>query len=400
MAQLDPHQIVQFFETAKVERLASARDTVRKLVDRYQNNGMDIRRVISNLPEGWTGSAQEAATQGLVPVGQEALLTSDKLSEIHETMDAQVAMFYLSAMKITPMPAKPAISNPLPLIAIGALPLSALEQVNAYNSAAQQNVDTYQEYASYIHESATALPDLSGWDDNSKSAPIDPSAGNLKGNTKDGTPHHGNTGAAPATTRPADAGSRSTGAGPSSTVAGAAPVGTSPTGGVSGGDGTGPSGDTSTAGSTDPSSRSGVTVPSSVGQPAVASDGAADGGVGVPRGGGLAGGQHGVVVGGVVGVGRSGVVGVGPGRGALAGGGRGGTAFEGDEVAGAGEDEVVAGRGTGGAVEPVATGMGARKKEDRERERRFVQDEDHSVEFGVPELFPPAVLGEKFERNK
>jgi hypothetical protein len=427
MGQLTAQQIYDYFHThaTGTDSLSAAQIAAVELSSLYDDQSYGTQQLIDSLGAGWKGQASEAASQGLAPLAENSYQTGQGLDSAQTAAGSQIDMFHATASKVTSMPAKPALDNPLPLIAIGAMPPTAMDQVNTYNSAAQQNVDAYSAYSTHTTSAVHAMPDLSAQMD-AQSAPIAvaPVASSNTATSAKGTAYRHATTSPIVTSRSVSSGS--TASPPAGHAGQSAPTATS-TAAVPPPQ---PTGSTTTQGWTPPATTAPGTgpgtglptggLPRGTGAPNIGGNTTSGGPnyvtggflTGVPDEPGPVGGVSGDIAsrlgsGGRVGS-AAGLTGEGEGGTGLRVG-AGGSVEEGPgtragvgATAAAMEEEALANpRGvssTGALGGPLAGGR-SKRGEESEHETKFVQAEEHDEIFGVDRVIQP-VLGETPEQAR
>jgi len=437
---LTAQQIYEFFhkQSTGTSALEAAQAAAQRLSGTYEDRSFGTQQLINDLSAGWQGHAQEAAAQGLAPFAESSYQTGSDLGSTQRSASAQIDAFHATAAKVTPMPAQPAMQDPLAAMMNGQTAPTMAEQVTTYNTTAHANIAAYQSFQATTTTNTHAMPDVSAQMD-TQSAPvaIAPATTTTTGASAKGAmyrPSHTTTSTSGATASPASgttSRSVATPTGPAITPGPAAPTPTSqPPGGTTSTSGfTPPSTQTVTSPGTGPGLPGGVptgTGPASGGQPTTYTGSGYLTGTpagGLPdefdplTGGGtgnitsrLTGGDTGARTGTTAGLPGEGERATGLRTGAGAGAGAGGAVEEdgpgtrggvGANTAALEEEALANPRGvttTGGMGGPMAAGRGKRG-EDSEHDRKYVRDEAHEDLFDAGPVIQP-VLGETPEQRR
>jgi hypothetical protein len=166
MATMDAQQIYDNFHThAKgTQGLAAAQQTAQQLAAKYQDHALTTQQLIDTIQSGWTGTAAEAASQGLAPMTENALTNHQHFGTGQDIVSRQVDSFHTAASQVQPVPPAPSMTDVITAMAAGQNPQPVLDQIVSRQVAQQSNVDVYNRYVAASQYNTANVPFMSSID--------------------------------------------------------------------------------------------------------------------------------------------------------------------------------------------------------------------------------------------
>lgn len=138
--------------------LGVGQEAAQQLAANSQNRAAEIQQLISGIQAGWTGSAADAAAQGLVPYSLNELGTQDGLVASQSVIEQQMNSFQTAAAEVQPVPPALQPQNIVSAVLAGQDVEPMYQQLDTHYVAQTLNVYAYNKYVGASQDNTTGLP--------------------------------------------------------------------------------------------------------------------------------------------------------------------------------------------------------------------------------------------------
>lgn len=141
--------------------LAAAAETVKQLVAEYEQQADEIIELTKAMESAWQGDAAGVAQRGAGPLVIAHALAAPQIDVAQDLSARQVGSFGDAKNSVVAVPDKPIAPDPWPILSPQPMATYA-EQVAAYNTAVQHNVDVMNGYSHSSMYNTVGLPSSYG----------------------------------------------------------------------------------------------------------------------------------------------------------------------------------------------------------------------------------------------
>lgn len=156
-------QIYQNFQQGTgPEGLSGSAAMVKEMAARYRDRVDFVHQLKARMEAAWQGDASGAAQRGLGPLVTEHDAAGHALGVAQDLTGGQAGSFGDAKNQVVPVPDAPTSIDPLAMVTDPAGVVTAMEQIQAQNEAAQHNVDVMNGYATVSKTNTEGQPETFG----------------------------------------------------------------------------------------------------------------------------------------------------------------------------------------------------------------------------------------------
>ncbi len=163
MSYMNGRQIYDNFQEGPgPDGMSGGAAIVNEVAAEYETRAREIRELVGRMESAWQGAAAGAAQRGAGPIAAEHELSGPSLASAQDLTNRQAASYTDAKNAVVPVPPQPEMPNPIEVFTTPGEWPRFEDQVDAYNTAAQHNVDVMDRYAGASGHNIRELPSSYG----------------------------------------------------------------------------------------------------------------------------------------------------------------------------------------------------------------------------------------------